>query len=114
MQIKDSKNHKVWEVEEKDGRKKVNLGDSRKNAQGEWDNFTWYGCSLVSTAKELQLQKGDVLTIVSGQMSQYKNKDGKYMPTLTIFEAEVTKQATESASPKFVPVETVEDDDCPF
>ena len=119
MQIANSKNHKVWKIEETNGMKKLNLGDSRKNKDNGYDNFTWYGCSLVGQAKDVVVNESDTITINSAQMSQYKNKDGKYVPTITIFDFEVTKQGTGTTSTGvnsqgFVPVDTVNDDDIPF
>ena len=92
MQIKDSKYHKVWKVEEKNGIKKVNLGDSKKNKDGSYDNWTWFDCMLVSSAKEVDIQEGDTITIVSG-LVQKRKYEGKYYDNVVIFDLEVTKKS---------------------
>ena len=92
MQIKDSRFHKVWEVKNQNGFTKVNLGDSKKNKDGGYDNFTWFDCLLVGNAKNVQLNKGDTITVVSGQITKRKY-NGKFYDDMVIFELEVTKRA---------------------
>ena len=38
---------KAWKVEKKDNYTKVDLGDSRKNKEGTYDKFTWFGAMFV-------------------------------------------------------------------
>ncbi len=91
MQIKDSKYHKVWSVEvDQNGNKKVDLGDSKKNQDGTYFNWTWKWCRLVGNAKGVHLEEGDTVTIRSGKLDQYKDKDGNYRNSVTIFDIEVT------------------------
>lgn len=94
MQISDSRFHKVWKVEvDQNGRKKVNLGDSKKNQDGTYSNWTWFFCNLVGNAKGVQLNEGDTVTIKSGKMEMYKTNDGQYKNSVTIFDIEVTAKA---------------------
>lgn len=94
MQIKDSRFHKVWKIEvDQNGRKKVNLGDSKKNQDGTYSNWTWFYCNLVGNAKGVQLQEGDTVTIVNGKMEMYKTNEGIYKNSITIFDIEVTSKA---------------------
>jgi len=84
---------KAWEVEEKDGRKKINLGDGKKNQDGTWSNWTWFGCLLVGKAKDIQITKGDTVEVKSGIITMNKGKDNKYYTNITIFEIEVMTKA---------------------
>jgi len=97
MQIKDSRYHKVWDVTEKNGFTKLNLGDSKKNKDGEYDNWTWYDVTLVGNAKNVTVNKGDTITIVSGQFNLRKY-EGKYYNDIVVFELEVTKRAEENGN----------------
>ena len=89
MQIKDSKYHKVWKVVEENGMKKVDLGDSKKNQDGTYENWSWFGCLLVGNAKDVEVQEGDTVTIKSGLVQKRKYKD-KYYDNVVIFAIEVT------------------------
>ena len=111
MQIKDSRYHKVWEVKEENGIKKVNLGDSKKNKDGSWDNWTWFDCMLVGDAKKVEINKGDTITINSGQVQKRKYK-GKYYDNVVLFNIEVTDKSDEIDPGDFESVE--EDDSIPF
>ena len=79
---------KVWEVKNENNWKKVNLGDSRKQKDGTYQNFTWWDCSLVGNAKNVDIIKGDTVEIKSGIIYQEKYND-KYYNRITIFEIEV-------------------------
>jgi hypothetical protein len=92
MQIKDSKYHKVWKIEEKNGMKFIDLGDSKKNKDGSYDNFSWFRCMLVTNAKQIELTEGDTITIISGIVNKRKY-EGKYYDNVVIFDLEVTKKA---------------------
>ena len=59
---------KVWEVEDKGSMRKVNLGDSAKDKDGNYENWTWFGCLLVGKAKDVALKKDDVVEIKSGMI----------------------------------------------
>lgn len=91
MQIQDSKFHKVWKIEvDQNGTKKVDLGDSKKQQDGTYFNWTWKWCKLVGNAKGIQVDEGDTITIKSGKLDQYKDKDGNYRNSVTIFDFEVS------------------------
>ncbi len=92
MQISDSRFHKVWEVKIDNGFKKINLSDSRKLKDGEFENWTWFDVALVGNAKNVHLDKGDTITIKSGQVQKRKYND-KYYDNVVIFDLEVTKKA---------------------
>jgi hypothetical protein len=70
MQISNSKFLKVWKVTVEDGRKKVNLGDSKKNQDGTYTNWTWFFCNLLGNAKGIQVNEGDTITIKSGKLDK--------------------------------------------
>jgi len=116
MQIKDSRYHKVWEVKEENGLKKVNLGDSKKNKDGTYDSWTWFDCLLVSQAKEVELNKGDTVTIKSG-LVQKRKYEGKYYDNVVIFSLEVTEKAKNTGGSEvdlddFASIDS--DDELPF
>jgi len=118
MQIKDSRYHKVWEVKEENGFIKVNLGDSRKNKDGEYENCTWFDCLLLGKAKEFGIKKDDVVTIVSGQVFKRKYND-KWYDDIKIFEvaysnSEQKAPSSEKPSEGFVAIDNFDDDDLPF
>lgn len=91
MQISNSKFHKVWKITiDQNGNKQVNLGDSKKNQDGTFSNWTWAFCKLVGNAKGIQVEENDTITIKSGKIEQYKNKNDEYKNSITIFDFEVT------------------------
>ena len=83
---------KVWKVEEKNGFKKLDLGDSKKMKDGSYENWTWFGVTPVGNAKNVEVKEGDTIEIISGQISQRKYND-KWYNDLIIFEFEVTSGA---------------------
>ena len=102
---------KVWEVEEKDGRIKLNLGDSKKNQDGTYTNWTWFGAMLVGNAKQVTVKQGDTVEVKSGIITMNKATNGKYYTNITIFEIEVMSHAeTTQAKPAGQEFE----DDVPF
>lgn len=91
----------VWKKQEQNGFIKLDLGDSKKMKDGTYQNWTWYGCTLVGNAKNLQVEERDKIEIVSGQISQ-REYNGKWYTDVTIFEANVMggtapKEETEKA-----------------
>ena len=97
MQIKDSRFHRIWKIEvDQNGRKKINIGDSKKNQDGTYTSWTWAFCNLVGNAKGIQIEEQDTITIVSGKIEQYKNNNGEYKNSITIFEMEVTAKGNQS------------------
>ena len=96
MQISNSKFLKVWKVElDQNGRKKVNLGDSKKNQDGTYSNWTWFFCNLVGNAKGIHIEEGDTITIKSGKIEMYQANDGQWKHSITIFDIEVTAKANQ-------------------
>ncbi|MCP4264381.1 MAG: hypothetical protein GY777_02200 [Candidatus Brocadiaceae bacterium] len=91
MQIKDSRYHRVWKIEvDQNGRKKINISDSKKNQDGTYTNWTWAFCNLVGNAKGIQVNEQDTITITNGKIEQYKTQAGEYKNSITIFDFEVT------------------------
>ncbi len=85
MAVFSLKNSKVWKVENQNGFTKLNLGDSTKKKDGTWENFTWYGVTLMGNAKDFQVKEGDKVN-VEGIIKQTKSeKDGKYYTNVIIF-----------------------------
>ncbi len=91
MQIKDSRFHKVWEVKVENGFKKVKLGDSRKLKDGTFENWSWFDVAFVSNAQSLQVEEGDTITIISGQV-QKRKYEGRYYDNVVVFDAEITQK----------------------
>ena len=99
MQIKDSRFHKVWKVEvDQNGRKKLNLGDSKKNQDGTYSNWTWFYCNLVGNAKGIQVAEGDTITIESGKIEMYKTNSGEFKNSVTIFDFSVSAKGDQQQS----------------
>ncbi len=80
---------KVWKVKENNGYRKLDLGDSKKQQDGTYKNWTWFDCLLVGNAKNLQVNEQDTIEIKSGIISQ-REYNGKWYNDIVIFEAEVT------------------------
>lgn len=98
---------KVWKKEEQNGFIKLDIGDSKKLKDGTYDNFTWFGCTLVGGAKYVDVGEGDTVEIKSGLITKRKYND-KWYDDIVIFDIEVTKKG-EQTTPKqvdeFVPVD---------
>ena len=107
---------KVWKKEEVNGITKVDLGDSSKNKDGTWNNFSWFGCALFKEAKEVTLSEGDTVSVTNGLITKYKSpKDGKYYDNVVIFDIEVTKQGeVKSKDPVAEFIELDESEQLPF
>ena len=95
---------KVWKKEEKNGFTKLNLGDSKKQKDGSYENWTWFGCTLLGNAKSVDIIEGDVVEVKSGIISQRKYND-KWYNDIVIFDIEVMKK-----SDKPQPKDDFEDD----
>ncbi len=81
---------KVWEIKEENGRRSVNPGDSKKNQDGTYSNWTWFDCRFVGSAATKPIQKDDKIEITSGMAWMNKsNKDGKYYLNITVFHFDV-------------------------
>ena len=106
---------RVWKKQEQNGFIKLDLGDSRKLKDGTYDNFTWFGCTLVGKAKDAQIDEGDKVEVKSGLISKRKYND-KYYDDIVIFEIDVMEkgQAPTTASEVSEFVEADTDDSLPF
>jgi len=109
---------KVWKIKENNGYRKLDLGDSKKQQDGTYKNWTWFDCLLVGDAKNLQVHENDTIEIESGVISQ-REYNGKWYNDIVIFKATAQNQQTNSQqdySPKTDPVhKTTEfEDDIPF
>ena len=98
---------KVWDIKENNGYRKLNLGDSKKLKDDSYENWTWFDCLLVGKAKDIPVNKDDVIEVTSGLISKRKYND-KFYDDIVIFEFNVTKSAGAGNS------EPVEDDSLPF
>ena len=90
---------KVWKVKKENGFTKLDLGDSQKQKDGTYMNYTWFDCALMGKAKEFEVKEKDVIEIKSGLISQRKYKD-KYYNNIIIFEAEIMKAAEKTEAPQ--------------
>jgi len=108
MQIKDSKYHKVWKKKEQNGFTKLDLGDSKKNKDGSYTNWSWFDVTVLGNAKNVEVNEGDTIEIKSGIVSKRKYND-KYYDDVIIFEMEIMKKGENNSPSKdgFV-------DDIPF
>jgi len=109
MQIKDSRFHKCWEIEDKGNVKRIKFGDSKKSKDGTYINCTWSGILVGKAkdvkAKDVSINKEDVFTINSGIVFQEKYND-KWYTNVTIFDIDVTSyQGPEDIFSEFSEVE---------
>lgn len=111
---------RVWKTEVRNGYTKVDLGDSKKNRDGTYDSWTWFGCTLFGDAGNVEVQEGDLVEVKSGRISKRK-WDNKYYDDIVIFDLEVMKKAEkkeeeteEKEEVKFDNFQSVDDEDCPF
>ncbi len=79
---------KAWKIENKGSFKLVDLGDSDKNQDGSYNNFTWFRCLFVSKAAQLQINEKDTIEIKNGKMTMEKYQD-KWYPKVVVFDAEI-------------------------
>lgn len=88
---------KVWKVEVKDKVVVANLGDSKKNKDGTYENWTWFNVAFVGQAKELAstLNEGDLIEIINGQITQAKDKTDpkKYYNNIVVFEFDLMQRS---------------------
>jgi hypothetical protein len=82
---------KVWKVKQQNGYTKLDLGDSKKNKDGDYDNWTWFDCLLVGNAKNANVNENDTIEITNGIISQEKYKD-KWYTKIVIFDLVVMKR----------------------
>lgn len=110
MQIKDSRFHKVWDIEDKGNFSKVRLGDSKKDKEGNYTNCTW-NAILVGKAHNMGVSQNDTINILSGQIFQDKGKDGKYYTNITIFEVEFANKEQKAKDETELGYRMLDDDD---
>ena len=106
---------KVWKIENQNGMKKVNLGDSEKQKDGSYRNWTWFGCLLAGNAKNIPVNENDTIEVKSGIISQ-KEYNGKWYTNIVIFDFVVTKSAqSQQQNTPQSPAPAVDfEDDIPF
>ena len=83
---------KVWKKEEQNGFIKLDLGDSTKQKDGTYANFTWFGVAVFGKAKDTEVNEGDTIEVKSGIIAKRKYND-KWYDDVKIFEFEVTRKA---------------------
>ena len=79
---------KAWKIDRKENFQLVDLGDSTKNKDGSYANFTWYRCLFVSSASQLPINEKDTIEVKSGIITMEKYND-KWSPKIVVFEAEI-------------------------
>jgi hypothetical protein len=79
---------KVWKKKEQNGFTKLDLGDSKKNKDDTYTNWTWFDCLLVGNAKNVTINENDTVEIKNGIISQEKYQD-KWYTRIVIFDIEV-------------------------
>lgn len=94
---------KVWRIEDKGNFKLIDLGDSEKNKDGTYKNFTWFKCLFVSSAAQLQINEKDTIEIKNGKITMEKYND-KWYPKIVVFDAEIVASTqSHEYSPKTDP-----------
>lgn len=89
---------KVWEVKKQNGYTSVNLGDSYRMKDGNYENFTWFDCTLLGNASRELIEKFDTVEVISGIMYMEKY-NGKYYNRIKIFDLKVTKKHEQNNRP---------------
>jgi hypothetical protein len=80
---------KVWKVKEQNGFTKLDIGDSKKQKDGTYKSWTWFDCTLLGNAKNVQVNEKDTIEITSGIITQ-REYNGKWYNDIVIFEFNVT------------------------
>ena len=109
---------KVWKVKETPGGfKRFDLGDSQKDKEGKYKNWTWFDVLPVGSAKSIPVSEGDVIEVKNGMVYQEKYQD-KWYTKVIIFDFEVMQTGApkkqEEAVKKVFQSEADFDDDIPF
>lgn len=105
---------KAWKIEDKGNFKIIDLGDSYKNQDGSYNNFTWFRCLFVSSAAQLQINEKDTIEIKSGKITMEKYND-KWSPKIVVFDSEIIASTqSQDYSPKNDPKHNGFKDDIPF
>ena len=102
---------KAWRVEDKGSFKIIDLGDSDKNQDGTYKNFTWFRCLFVSKAAQLQINEKDTVEIINGKITMEKYQD-KWSPKVVVFDAEIV--ASTKSDSTVSAAKAVFEDDIPF
>ena len=104
---------KVWKVTEEPIRK-VDLGDSSKQKDGSYVNWTWFGVAFFGEAAKKEINEGDVIEVKSGLIGKRKH-EGKYYDDLKVFDFEVTQKGEKKdTQADIVGVDDLIDLDLPF
>ncbi|MDB4302113.1 hypothetical protein N9924_00960 [bacterium] len=111
---------KVWKKKEQNGYVKLDLGDSKKNKDGTYTNWTWFDCLVVGKASNVMVNENDTIEIISSQISQEKFND-KWYTKVVIFEmSNMSSEKPQEQKPEtnefnsFKPTEEDPNDPCPF
>ena len=108
---------KVWEIEDKGNVKIINLGDSRKDRNGAWENCTWFSCMFVGDASRKEINVNDKIEVTSGTIFMEKYNE-KWSPKVTVFHFNVmeSNQPQTDYTAQTKPEESKErfEDDIPF
>lgn len=110
---------KICEVKENNGFKKINLGESRKDNDGKYVNWTWFDCLLLGDARDAEIAKGDIVNI-EGSI-EMRNYNDKWYNNIIIWQIEnVEKNSKTKTEPEQKPEqkdlfsEDKTNDDLPF
>ena len=107
----NGRNLKVWKVKESPGGyTRIDLGDGKKNKDGEWSNFSWFDCMLLGDAKSVKVSEGDKVEVKNGIIYQEKYQD-KWYTKVIIFDLEVMESGQDKQAAL---VKEVFEDDIPF
>ncbi len=79
---------KVRKVEDKGTVKIVDLGDGRKNQQGEKEYCTWFKSLFCGDAAKKPIAEGDTIEVTSGQIFQEKYNE-KWSAKVKVFHFDV-------------------------
>ncbi len=93
---------KAWKIEDKGNFKLVDLGDSDKERDGSYKNFTWFRCLFVSNAAQLQINEKDTIEVKSGKITMEKYQD-KWSPKVVVFDAEIIASTNPSQGADYSP-----------
>ncbi len=89
---------KAWKVTDKGNFKLVDLGDSDKQQDGTYKNFTWFNCMFVSGAGMLSINEKDTIEVKSAKITMEKFND-KWSPKIVVFDAAIVDKQEPSGTP---------------
>lgn len=99
---------KVWKVEPQEKYVKMDISEGKKDRDGNWSNWSWFGTRFVGQCKDLALEVnvGDTIEVTNGLIEQYKKKDGGWGTQVVVFEFDIVNRQTQQ--------EQEESDDLPY